>query len=158
MLGKAAIDPVWYLPGVAARFGVSEPDLRRTLFEETGGMFPELVTRPDLEVLLPPIGGTTVYFFGDVERLADPSTVIACTLLPYDPRFEFGQTLAEASGAVPLNHPHCAKFRVLGGALAAAGERPMADSDNPKFPSAPEPRSGSGPGSSPPRSFEARQR
>jgi GTP cyclohydrolase II len=75
---KAAIDPVWYLPGIAARFGVSEPDLRRTLFEETGGMFPELVTRPDLEVLLPPIGGTTVYFFGDVERLAEPSTVIAC--------------------------------------------------------------------------------
>jgi GTP cyclohydrolase II len=75
---KAAIDPVWYLPGMAARFGVSEPDLRRTLFEETGGMFPELVTRPDLEVLLPPIGGTTVYFFGEVERLAEPSTVIAC--------------------------------------------------------------------------------
>ena len=75
---KAAIDPVWYLPGVAARFGVSEPDLRRTLFEETGGMFPELVTRPDLEVFLPPIGGTTVYFFGEVERLAEPSTVIAC--------------------------------------------------------------------------------
>ena len=75
---KAAIDPVWHLPGVAARFGVSEPDLRRTLFEETGGMFPELVTRPDLEVLLPPIGGTTVYFFGEVERLVEPSTVIAC--------------------------------------------------------------------------------
>ena len=75
---KAAIDPVWHLPGVAARFGVSEPDLRRTLFEETGGMFPELVTRPDLEVLLPPIGGTTVYFFGEVERLAAPGTVIAC--------------------------------------------------------------------------------
>jgi GTP cyclohydrolase II len=75
---KAAIDPVWYLPGMAARFGVSEPDLRRTLFEETGGMFPELVTRPDLEVLLPPIGGTTVYFFGEVEHLAEPSTVIAC--------------------------------------------------------------------------------
>ena len=75
---KAAIDPVWHLPGLAARFGVSEPDLRRTLFEETGGMFPELVTRPDLEVLLPPIGGTTVYFFGEVERLAEPGTVIAC--------------------------------------------------------------------------------
>jgi len=75
---KAAIDPVWHLPGVAARFAVSEPDLRRTLFEETGGMFPELVTRPDIEVLLPPIGGTTVYFFGEVERLATPGTVIAC--------------------------------------------------------------------------------
>jgi len=75
---KAAIDPAWYLPGVAARFGVSEPDLRRTLFEETGGMFPELVTRPDLEVFLPPIGGTTVYFFGEVQRLAEANTVIAC--------------------------------------------------------------------------------
>jgi GTP cyclohydrolase II len=75
---KAAIDPVWHLPGVAARFGVAEADLRRTLFEETGGMFPELVTRPDIEVLLPPIGGTTVYLFGDVDRIADRSTVVAC--------------------------------------------------------------------------------
>ena len=75
---KVAIDPVWHLPGVAARFGVSEADLRRTLFEETGGMFPELITRPDLEVLLPPIGGTTVYLFGEVERIADPGTLIAC--------------------------------------------------------------------------------
>jgi len=41
-------------------------------------MFPELVTRPDIEVLLPPIGGMTVYFFGPVERIADPGTVIAC--------------------------------------------------------------------------------
>jgi GTP cyclohydrolase II len=75
---KAAIDPVWHLPGVAGRFGVTEADLRRTLFEETGGMFPELVTRPDLEVLLPPIGGTTVYLFGEVERIGEPGTVIAC--------------------------------------------------------------------------------
>ncbi len=75
---KAAIDPVWHLPGLAARFGVAESDLRRSLFEETGGMFPELVTRPDLEVLLPPIGGTTVYLFGEVERIAAPETVIAC--------------------------------------------------------------------------------
>lgn len=75
---KAAIDPVWHLPGLAARFGVAEADLRRTLFEETGGMFPELVTRPDVAVLLPPIGGTTVYLFGEVERIADPNTVIAC--------------------------------------------------------------------------------
>jgi len=41
--------------------------------------------------------------------------VIACTLLPYDPRFELGRTLREASAAVPLNHQHCAKFCVLGG-------------------------------------------
>jgi uncharacterized Fe-S cluster-containing radical SAM superfamily protein len=42
--------------------------------------------------------------------------VLACTLLAYDPRFEMGRTLAEASGAVSLNHPFCASFCVLGGA------------------------------------------
>jgi GTP cyclohydrolase II len=75
---KAAIDPVWHLPGLALRFGIAEAELRRTLFEETGGMFPELVTRPDLAAFLPPIGGTTVYLFGDVARLGMPETVIAC--------------------------------------------------------------------------------
>ena len=75
---KAAIDPVWHLPGIAARFEVEESALRRTLFEETGGMFPELVTRPDLELFLPPIGGTTVYLFGEVEKIGRPETVIAC--------------------------------------------------------------------------------
>lgn len=43
-------------------------------------------------------------------------TVAACTLLPYDPGFDMGATLAEASRAVSLNHPHCARFCVLGGA------------------------------------------
>ena len=42
--------------------------------------------------------------------------VLACTLLAYDPQFELGNTLAEATGEVALNHPHCAKFCVLGGA------------------------------------------
>ena len=42
-------------------------------------------------------------------------TVIACTLLPYDARFDLGPTLAGALGRVSLNHPHCAKFCVLGG-------------------------------------------
>ena len=41
--------------------------------------------------------------------------VLACTLLPYDPRFELGATLAEAAAPVALNHPHCARFCVLGG-------------------------------------------
>jgi GTP cyclohydrolase II len=75
---KAAIDPVWYLPGIAERFGVAESELRRRLFEETGGMFPELVTRPDLELFLPPIGGQTVYLFGNVDHIGRPDTVIAC--------------------------------------------------------------------------------
>jgi len=47
--------------------------------------------------------------------------VVACTLLPYDPRFELGRTLADASRAVLLNHPHCAKFCVLGGGACSRG-------------------------------------
>jgi len=73
LVTKAAIEPVWYLPGVAARFGCSETTLRRVLFEETGGMYPELVTRSDLEVFLPPIGGQTLYIFGNARDLADSS-------------------------------------------------------------------------------------
>lgn len=60
---------------------------------------------------------------------ADKPAIVPCTLLPYDPAFEMGATL-EASmkanggnfsdGAVKLNHPHCAKFCVLGGASCSA--------------------------------------
>jgi len=52
---------------------------------------------------------------------AERPAVLSCTLLPYDPAFEMGATLAEAAGAVPLNHPHCAKFCVLGGASCSRG-------------------------------------
>jgi GTP cyclohydrolase II len=75
---KAAIDPVWYLPGVAERFDVDEQQLRRTLFEQTGGMYPELVTRPDIQVFLPPIGGITLYMFGDPTRLGDKRYTLTC--------------------------------------------------------------------------------
>ncbi|WP_289297647.1 radical SAM protein [uncultured Reyranella sp.] len=51
---------------------------------------------------------------------AERPAVVACTLLPYDPQFELGGTLAESVGAVRLNHPHCAKFCVLGGAACSA--------------------------------------
>ena len=49
---------------------------------------------------------------------ARPS-VLACTLLAYDPQFELGATLAEAARPVALNHPHCARFCVLGGAACS---------------------------------------
>ncbi|HEY4040244.1 MAG TPA: radical SAM protein [Rhodopila sp.] len=52
-----------------------------------------------------------------VKRKGAPTpAVVACTLLAYDPRFEMGTTLAEASVPVSLNHPFCASFCVLGGA------------------------------------------
>lgn len=46
----------------------------------------------------------------------DRPVVMPCTLLPYDPQFEMGHTLAESFRSVALNHPHCATFCVLGGA------------------------------------------
>src|SRR5256714_11443150 len=39
VVSKAAIEPVWWLPGVSRRFHVTEAELRRALFEETGGMY-----------------------------------------------------------------------------------------------------------------------
>jgi GTP cyclohydrolase II len=75
---KAAVEPVWWLPGIAKRFKLTDAELRRGLFEGTGGMFPELITRPDLDVFLPPIGGLTIYFFGDVSKVGDARTPLAC--------------------------------------------------------------------------------
>ena len=75
---KVAIEPVWYLPGIAERCQVSESELRRSLFEHTGGMFSELVTRSDLKVFLPPIGGITMYIMGDLAALTDPARKLAC--------------------------------------------------------------------------------
>ncbi len=75
---KAAVDPVWWLPGIAERFGVSETELRRTLFEQTGGMYADLVTRPDIKVFLPPIGGITLYVFGDPSMLGDTAHKLTC--------------------------------------------------------------------------------
>ncbi len=51
---------------------------------------------------------------------AEKPAVLACTLLPYDTAFEMGATLEEAEASVQLNHPHCAKFCVLGGASCSA--------------------------------------
>lgn len=75
---KVAFEPVWYLPGVAKRLGVEEGELRNILFQETGGMFPELITRQDLKILLPPIGSTTAYIFGDPKNLADQNVELTC--------------------------------------------------------------------------------
>jgi GTP cyclohydrolase II len=69
---------VWHLPSIAARIGLDEGSLRKILFRETGGMFPELVTRSDLKVLLPPIGSTTAYIFGNVSDLSNPEIELTC--------------------------------------------------------------------------------
>ena len=56
-----------------------------------------------------------------VKRRGEPAPrVAACTLLPYDPGFDMGATLGEALRPVALNHPHCARFCVLGGASCSS--------------------------------------
>jgi predicted phosphodiesterase/pyruvate-formate lyase-activating enzyme len=51
---------------------------------------------------------------------AETPIVLACTIIPYDDRFELGMTLRETARPVSLNHPHCAQFCVLGGASCSA--------------------------------------
>ncbi len=56
-----------------------------------------------------------------VRRKGDAApSIVPCTLLPYDRRFDLGPVLAGAGGPVPLNHPHCSRFCVLGGARCSA--------------------------------------
>ena len=58
-----------------------------------------------------------------VKRKGDAKpSVMACTLLAYDQQFNLGQTLKAASNPVQLNHPHCAKFCVLGGGACSVDE------------------------------------
>ena len=74
---KLAVDPVWHLR-MAKRLGCDTTALRRALFTYTGGMYPELVTRNDLEVYLPPIGSLSAYIFGNPDTLSDKSIPLAC--------------------------------------------------------------------------------
>jgi hypothetical protein len=130
-----------FLPSVASRRLSGEPEaaIRRgfaALFAELGiaidaddpaalTVFPEMDAEADVPEITEACWGLlgkspdsvmcacsrmVVKFKG----AARPS-VIACTLLPYDARFDFGPTLAGALAPVALNHPHCAKFCVLGG-------------------------------------------
>lgn len=73
LVTKAAIEPVWYLPGIAERFGCTESALRQALFKETNMMYPELLTRTDIKLFLPPIGGLTIYMWGDPATIPDES-------------------------------------------------------------------------------------
>lgn len=75
LVTKIAIEPVWWLPGLARRLGLSEVALRRGLVEHTGGMYPALTARPDIDLFMPPIGGTSVYLFGDPARLSSGAPV-----------------------------------------------------------------------------------
>ena len=126
---------------VASRYlsGEPEPALRRgfaRLFAELGValdandpvtlmIFPEMDATVDVPEITEACWGILDKSPGSVmcatarmvakHKGAAHPTVVACTLLPYDPQFELGHTLADSVGTVRLNHPHCAKFCVLGG-------------------------------------------
>jgi GTP cyclohydrolase II len=78
VVAKAAIEPVWYLPEVARRFGCTESVLRQSIFRMTNGMYPELITRPDIKIFLPPIGGLTIYMWGDPDTIPDEDIELTC--------------------------------------------------------------------------------
>jgi hypothetical protein len=89
-------------------------------------LFPEMDARADVPEITEACWGILGKSPADVmcstsrmvvkRRGAAAPSVIACTLLPYAAGFDLGPTLEGAAGAVALNHPHCAKFCVLGGA------------------------------------------
>jgi hypothetical protein len=94
-----------------------EMDGRRDVTEITTGCWGILKKRPD--DMMCATSRMVVK-----RKSADRPSVMPCTLLPYDPRFDMGATLTEASqadggmfdaGAVKLCHPHCSTFCVLGG-------------------------------------------
>ena len=71
---KMAVDPCWNLPALAALLGYDEAAMRATLAAYTGqGDVADGARR----AYLPPIGGTTLYFFGDPSKLADAATEVA---------------------------------------------------------------------------------
>jgi hypothetical protein len=92
-------------------------------------LFPEMDAQVDVPEITEACWGILGKSPGDVmcsssrmvvkRKGAARPAVLACTLLAYDEQFELGATLAEASRPVALNHPHCAKFCVLGGAACS---------------------------------------
>jgi len=63
---------------IARRFQTTESHLRQSIFRMTNGMYPELITRPDIKVFLPPIGGLTIYIWGDPQTIPDEDIELTC--------------------------------------------------------------------------------
>ncbi len=126
---------LWYESDAQARAGYG------ALFAEHGFdidpmnpamtvLFPEMDTRVEVPEITTACWGILDKSPDDVmcassrmvvkRKGADRPAVLACTLLAYEPEFELGETLEQAERPVHLNHPHCAKFCVLGGASCSA--------------------------------------
>ena len=89
-------------------------------------LFPEMNTKPDTPEIttecwsilgVEPINMMCSDSRMIVKRKEDKLThVVACTLIPYEDNFSYGNKLKDSFKKVYLNHPHCSKFCVLGGA------------------------------------------
>lgn len=71
---KAAVDYVWNLPELSSRLELPESKLRDALFEYTKN---DDLKDTSKRAYLPPVGGVTVYMFGDIEKVADPTCEVA---------------------------------------------------------------------------------
>ena len=94
-------------------------------------LFPEMKPRQDVPEITPACWGILKVDPASMmcassrmvvrHKGAPAAEVAACTLLPYDPQFSLGATLAEATAApVQLNLRFCAQFCVLGGGSCSA--------------------------------------
>lgn len=73
-VSKAAVYYAWNIPHLAERLNLSEQELREALFKYSGQ---EKLLDPQIRTYLPAVGGFTIYAFGDVRKIRDPSTEIA---------------------------------------------------------------------------------
>jgi uncharacterized Fe-S cluster-containing radical SAM superfamily protein/predicted phosphodiesterase len=139
--GISALLDAGFAPSIAARFNPAEEDEAATragfadLFQAQGWdidafneqhlvLFPEMsvpAVSPGVSAAawaaLHPRGADAMCRTSRmvVQRKGAPDvSIVACTLLPFEPRFELGHTLAEAARPVTLDHPHCARFCVFG--------------------------------------------
>eukprot|EP00457_Paulinella_chromatophora_P002145 gb/GEZN01002149.1/.p1 GENE.gb/GEZN01002149.1/~~gb/GEZN01002149.1/.p1 ORF type:complete len:780 (+),score=83.75 gb/GEZN01002149.1/:34-2373(+) len=71
---KVAIDYCWNLPKFAEKVKLDETAMRKTLCDYTQN--PKLLD-PLCKAFFPPVGGATIYMFGNIAKLGDPTTQVA---------------------------------------------------------------------------------
>lgn len=113
---KIAIEPVWWLPGIAERLQVTETRLRESILQCTAGMYPALIDDMDCKVFLPPIGGSSIYIFGDVAKLGDPGAGIACRIHDECSGSDvFGSTICTCRPYLAFGVEECVRMAQQGG-------------------------------------------
>ena len=71
---KIAIENVWNIPLLAEKLNLSEEDLRNAIYTSTNN---KDILNTEIKVYIPPIGGTTIYIFGNILNINDNRSEIA---------------------------------------------------------------------------------